>query len=323
MKPTLLILGAALCLQAGQTRAADPKDFSAQTHWVLSVDLRAAQASPLVNTLVGQMDAAKKADAERKLAAVKALFGVDLLKDIDQLVIAGNGNAEMGGVAYVYGTFDAQRLTTILAGSQKSYTSVDHSGFTVQSWQDEKENKQKCLSFAKPGLTLLSNSPAALSDALDVLAGKQAGLAPDSPIGAAFARGPLTLLSLHAFDVSSIVGQAPKAQMLKQAQALSLTVQAANAETLEAALSVTAATDETALQIHQAVMGIQALLLLQAQTKPEAATLASLAQITSKGRVVSVALKLPKSVIEKAMSERQARTAAAAAAAAPAPAAVN
>ncbi len=318
MKPTLLILGAALCLQSVQTRASELKEFPSQTHWVLRVDFKAAQASPLVNYIASQMDANKRVEAQNKLAAFKAIFGFDPLKDIDQLVIAGNGNAEKGGVAYIYGTFDAQRLTTILAGS-KNFASADHDGVAMLSWVDEKDNKAKCLAFAKPGLALLSSSPAALAEALDVLAGKQAGLAPDSPLSDAFARAPQNMLSLHAFDIAAIVGQTPKAEMLKQAQALSLRVQAVNADTLEATLSVTAATDETALKIHQAVMGIQALMMLQADAKPEAATLASLAQINSNGRTVSVTLKLPKAVIENAVAERQAHQTAAA----PVPAAVN
>lgn len=321
MKKTLLILGAALCLPAWQTRAADLKDFPSQTRWVLSVDLKAAQASPLVSFIVDKMDADKRLEAQNKLAAIKAMFGVDLVKDIDHLIIAGNGNAEKGGVAYVYGNFDTQRLTTILAVS-KDFASTDNNGFKMLSWVDDKDGKPKCLSFAKPGMAMLSNSQGALVDALDVLAGKKQGLAPDSPISDAFTRTPQTLFSVHAFDVAAIVGQAPQAEMLKQAQALSLSVQSVNADTLEAALSVTTATDETALQIHQAVMGIQALLLLQADAKPEQATLASLAQITSKGRVVGITLKLPKAVIEKTMNDRSARQAAVPAAApAPAPAA--
>lgn len=316
MKQALLILGAALCLQASQTRAADLKDFPSQTHWILSVDLKAAQSSPIMNYIVGQMEPAKRLEADSKLAAFKTIFGVDLLKDIDQFVIAGNGDADKGGVAYVYGTFDAQRLTSIIAGS-KNFTSTDCNGFKLLTWLDEKDNKTKSLSFAKPGLAMLSSSPSALSDALDVLAGKKTGLAPDSPLSVAIARTPQTLFSLHAFDLAAIVGQAPKAEMLKRAQALSLRVQSVNADTLEAALSITAATDETALQLHQAVMGIQALMQLQASTNPEVATLASLAQITSKGRALGVTLKLPKAVIEKAVRERQAR---ATAALAPAPA---
>ncbi|MEI7901346.1 MAG: hypothetical protein WCK89_13930 [bacterium] len=320
LKQTLLILGSALCLHAWQTRAADLKDFPSQTHWVLNVDLMAARASPMVNFIVDKMDAVRRQEAQKKLDAIKAMFGVDLVKDIDQLVIAGNGDAEKGGVAYVYGAFDTQRLTTILAGG-KDFASIDYSGFKVLSWLDEKDSKPKYLSFAKPGLAMLSSSSSALTDALDVLTGNKAGLAPDAPISDAFAPTSQAVLSLHAFDISAIVGQAPKAKMLQQAQALSLLVQTVDADTLEAALSVTTATAETALQIQQAIMGIQALMLLQTGSKPEIATLASLAQITSNGSTVNITLKLPKAMIEKAMNDCQARQAAATAA--PVPAATN
>jgi hypothetical protein len=319
-KRIVLAASALFCAQALQLHAADLKDFPAQTHWILNVDLKAAQASPIVRYVVEQIEPQKKADAQAKLTAFKTVFGVDLLKDIDQLIIVGNGNAEKGGVAYIYGTFDAQRLTSIIAGC-KNFASTECNGFSMLSWLDEKDNKSKCLSFAKPGLAVLSSSTAALTDALNAMAGKAPGLPPGSPLSGAFARSPQTVFSLHASDIASIVGQAPKAEMLRQAQTLALRVEAADANTIEASLSATAASDETALQLQQALRGIQALALLQADAKPELATLASLIQISGAGHGVGVTLKLPKSVIEKAVSARQARLNAAAPA--PAPAAVN
>ena len=321
LKRMMLAAGALFCAHAFPLQAADLKDFPAETKWVLNLDMKAAYASPMLNYVVSQIDPDKRQQAQNKLAAIKALFGIDLLKDIDQLIIAGNGNAEKGGVAYVYGTFDALRLSTILAGS-KDYTSVQHNGFTVLGWNDD---NQKYLSFAKPGLAMLSNSQTTLTDALDVLAGKKAGAAPDSAFKSAFARSGRELLTLQAVDVSSIVGTQPKAEALKQAQSLSLSVSAADAESLNAALSVTSVSDETALQIQQAFMGIQAIALLRSAEMPEPAALAALAKISSQGRTVGVTMTLPKSVIENVMRQRAARQAAQAAqtAAPAAPAATN
>jgi len=322
-KRSLAVAGALACVQAISSRAADLKDFPAQTHWVLTVDVKAAQASPLMTSLTEKMDPAKRQEATNKLAAVKAMFGVDLLKDIDQLVIAGNGDAEKGGVAYVYGKFDAQRLSTILAGT-KNYVSADHNGVVVQSWTDEKDNKQKCLAFAKPGLALLSNTQATLTDALDVLSGKKAGLAPGSPLSGAFERNGQNLLTLHAYGLSSIVGAAPRAEALKQAESLSLCVGTPGADALNATLSVTAGTEQTAQQIQQALLGIQAIAMLRATEAPESASVASQAKITCRNRTVDVTLDLTKDLIGNVLRARQARHATQGAdAAAPAPAKTN
>ncbi|HNX35920.1 MAG TPA: hypothetical protein PKM57_14915 [Kiritimatiellia bacterium] len=323
LKRILATAGALVCAHVFSSHAAELKDFPAQTHWVLTVDVKAAHASPLMNLIADKINMGKRQEADRKLAAVKAMFGVDLLNDIDHLVIAGNGDAEKGGIAYVYGHFDAQRLTTILAGT-KNYTSTDHDGIAVQCWLDDKDNKQKCLAFAKPGLAMLSNTPTAITDALDVLSGKKAGLSVNSPLKGAFARNGQDLLTLHAFALSTIVGAAPKAEALKQADALSLSIGTTGAESLGATLSVTATTEATALQIQQALQGIQAIAMLRAAEAPESATVATQAKITCKGRTVDVTLTLPRSMIESVLRAREERDAAQkAAAAAPAAAQVN
>jgi len=114
-KRITLAAGVLLCAQALTVQAAELKYLPADTKWVLNLDMKAAQASPILNDLANTIAPAKRQKAQAKLAAVKALFGVDLLKDIDSLVIAGNGNAQNGGVAYVYAKLDAERLATILA----------------------------------------------------------------------------------------------------------------------------------------------------------------------------------------------------------------
>jgi hypothetical protein len=311
MKRIVLAAGLLICTQAPLSRAADLNDLPSGTKWVLNLDLKAAQASPMINFAIDKIAPAKRREVQTKFAAIKALFGIDLLKDISQVVIAGNGNAEKGGVAYVYGVFDVDRLSTILAANQ-NFTTAQHSGFTVLGWKDD---SQKYLSFARPGLAMLSGSQTALTEALDVLAEKKAGLAADSSFKPALS-GKGSVLTVMAIDVPSIVGEQPKAQALRQAQALCLRVNASQSETLSAALSVTATSEETAVQIRQALMGIQALAQLRANEAPEQATLASLAKISGEGKQIGVTLDLPKSVIETAIREREAREAAKAAPAA-------
>ena len=316
-KRLVFAAGALFCAQTWTIFAADLKDLPAQTKWVLSLDMKAAQASPMLNFVIDKIAPDKRKEAQAKLAAIKALFGVDLIKDIDSLVIAGNGSAQDGGVAYIYARLDTERLSTILA-INSTFSSTDYSGFKLLSWLDDNDKKQKFCSFVKPGLTVISDKKECLLEALNVLAGNKSCLPADSALKQALS-GTDSVLTVMAMDVPSIMGEQPKAQALRQAQSLSLRVNASQPDVLSAALSVTATSNETAVQIRQALMGIQALALLRASEAPEQATLASLAKITGEGATVGLSLDLTKSVVEDAIRQREARQAAKAEAAAAAP----
>lgn len=313
-KRFLATAGALVCAQALMAGTASPKDLPAATKWILSLDLKSAQNSPLVSELIGKIAPAKRREAQAKLAAVKAMFGVDLLNDIQNVVIAGSGSADQGGVAYIYANLDAERLTTILAGNA-TFSSTDYNGLKLLNWVDDNDKKAKYASFVRPGLTVVSDRKETVTTALDVLSGRTAGLSSDSPLKSAFASDG-AFLTVMAVDVPSIIGEQPKGQALRQAQSLCLRVSAPQPDLISASLAVKATSDETALQIRQALMGIQALALLRAAEAPEQATLAQLVKITGEGTSVDVALDLPKSAIENAIRQRQEREAAKRAAAA-------
>ena len=315
MKPALAFAGALILASACRLCAIEARDFSDQTRWVLTLDLRAAHASPMLAFAADQIDAAKRQEAERKLAAVEAMFGVNLKKDIDHIVIAGNGDASKGGVAYVYGRFDAQRLTTILAGASE-YSTSNHHG---QRWRDDSDKKKKCMAFAKPGLALFADQAEPLAQALDVLAARRPGLPADTPLRAAFTPSAGDVLTLHATGLSEIVGAQPNAQALRQATALSLRIGTPDAETLKAALAVTATDNQTAQQVYQALMGIRALAMLRAAEEPETAALATQIGITCDGSAVQVAFGISKTQLQTALQNRKARLAAQPAPAANAP----
>ncbi len=306
LKRTLITANCLVFALVLSSYAVDAKELSGKTSWVLTADLKAANASPLIKFISEQIAPEKREQAEAKLASVQAMFGIDLLNDIEYIVLAGTGRAEKGGVAYAYGKFDQQRLTTILAGADK-YVSVQHEGMTVHSWFDKDDGKQKYVSFARPGLVLLADRQDLVKEALDVLAGRKAGLSADSPLSKAFQRTPENIISIYACGVSSIVGEEPKAAILKRAEGMALRIRASGEEALNADLSVTADSTETAQQIQQALLGVQALTLLQAAQSPESAALAGQAKITMDGKAVGVTLSLPKSLIEKTLRSYQER----------------
>jgi hypothetical protein len=311
MKAAVIAAGAlALALPLSQAaRAAEPGDLPAGTKWLVNVNVKAAQTSPMASYAVAKIAPAKRREAQAKLAAAKALFGIDLLSDVKEVLIAGGGSASSGGTAYIYASLDAERLTTILEANP-TFSSADQSGFKLLSWTDDSDKKQKFGAFARPGLTVISDRRDCLVETLDVLAGKRPGLSPSSPLSAAVKQSNTDFVTLMAIDVPAIVGEAPKAQALRQAQALCLRLSATQPETLSAALTVTATNAETAQQIRQALMGIQALALLRAAEAPEQAALAQLAKVSGSGSTVGVTLDVSKSTIEDFISQRAARAAA-------------
>lgn len=306
MKSAFAFTAALMLACACRLHAIEARDFSAQTHWVLMLDLKAVQASPLFSFVRDQIDADKRQEAERKLAAIEAMFGVNLKKDIDHIVIAGDGDASKGGVAYIYGRFDAQRLTTILAGAD-DYSTSNYHGTVIQRWHDKADKKTKHAAFAKPGLALFSDQAGPLVKALDVLAARRPSLPANTPLRAAFTPSPGDVLTLHASDLADIVGTQPTAQALRQAKSLSLRIGTPNAETLKTALAVTAADEQTAQQVYQALMGLRALAMLRAAEEPEAAGLASQIGITCEGSAVRMDFGITKAQLQTVLQNRKER----------------
>jgi len=306
LKPTFIMVACMALVPTVASYAVGVNELSENTKWVLAADFNAANASPLVKSITEQIDAEKRKQAEAKVAAIQAMFGTDLLKDIDYIVLSGAGSAEKGVAVYVYGKYDQQRLSTILAGAD-NYSSVKHEGTTVHCWMDKSDKKQKYLAFAKSGLVLLSDQQQVVKDALDVLGGRKPCLQSGSPLAQAFRRSTENIIGLYASDLSSIVGEAPQAAILKQAQGLALRIRVAGEEALNADLAVTADTAETAQQVQQTLLGVQAFTLLRAAEAPELATLASRVKITLEGKAVGVTLNLPKSIIEKTLQSYQTR----------------
>jgi hypothetical protein len=301
----LILAGLAAFAQAAPALAAEPKEFPAQNQWVLTLDVKAFQASPLWPFVLDRMEPGKRQETEQKYEAFKALIGADPLKSIDLLVLSGTGDVSQNGVAYVYGAFDEPRLTALLAGA-KSYASADVHGLNVQNWLDGETRKY--LTFARPGLILSSNSQTALTNALAVLRGDRPGMSADAPAAAAFARDGRTLLALHAGNVASLLGQGGMTDALKLAETLSLSIALPDADSLAASLSATAATDEAAQQLRQMLLGLQALGQIRAGAAPEEggaaqrlffSAFAKSAKISGEGRKVGVSLTLTRALVDE------------------------
>ncbi len=291
-----------------QVTATQLDTFVEQTKWVLALDLKAVYASPLLKFVAQQFDTGKQLQSEHQIETFDAMFGFNLKRDLNQVVISGTGNAEQGFVAYVYGRFDIQRIKMFLSRINGQISSNYH-GVVIYDWHDEKEDDRRCLAFPREGLALFSNQIGPLTNALDVLKKQQTGLSPDTALSKAVQATQGDILSLQAVDISSIVGSAIKTPVLQQAQALLLRIREPDAQTMQASLLVSTQDEQTAIQIQQALTGFQALAFLRASQEPEAAILASQLVITRKTKDVQVNVKLPKAHLQELLQKRSARLA--------------
>ena len=90
----------------------DARQFPSDAKWVLHLDLKALNGSPMGRFARESLGA----EAQRGLAALKAMSGIDLTNDVDSVVVCGKGDARAGGVLYAYGRFDIAKLTAIAEG---------------------------------------------------------------------------------------------------------------------------------------------------------------------------------------------------------------
>lgn len=299
----ILTLG---CLTERVARALTFSDLPASTTWVLTADMRAANESSLVKLIAERIGEETRKQAERKLAAIEALFGVDLVKQIDYLAIAGDGDAKESGVVYIKAAFDEPRLATIVAG-MAGYQALEHAGLKIHGWKEKSDGKSKYICFARPGLALFSERLSLVKRAVAVLAGEAVALDSHSSFAPAFQRSSESIISLYASGVAGIVGNNPQAAMFKQTDGLTLRVGTPDDESLCARLTLTAQSEDKAQQVHQALLGLQALALLRAADAPESATLAEQLRMEREGNDLGVRLALPKTLILEMLRSYQQR----------------
>lgn len=294
------IRAAILIFAATALHAAQPAvELPAATKWVLTLDLQSARQSPLMQTLAGSIPQAQRDEAAAKLASFKVLSGIDLTNDIQRLTLAGGCGTGTNTAAYIHGTFDIPRLTTILGGADH-FTRESYAGVELLSWKDK--DSAKYISFARPGLAVMAQTPEPIKAALDTLAGKAPALSAGSALAKTLVADGKSFLSLNATDVADLTAGNPQAAVLQQAQKLAFTLGAATPDALTAALTVETSSAETAQQLRQMLLGLQAVMQLQAAQDPDKAALANAIAISGADATVALSTALPKDLLTRLLA---------------------
>ncbi|MDD4017597.1 MAG: hypothetical protein PHV28_06590 [Kiritimatiellae bacterium] len=286
MKKMILVFFLTVCGVSAGWAQPDARHFPSDAKWMLHLDLKALNASPMGQFARESLGA----EGQRRLAALKAMSGIDLTNDVDSVVVCGRGDTRAGGLLYAYGRFDIAKLTAI-AGRGKEFQNKALGERSVLSWLDR--GKRANLCFIDPTLAVMSQEEALIQEAVARIDGQKPGPDAGQRFASILAHNTNRFFAFQATDLAALAGTNPNFQLFRQAEAVLLEIgQADGANGLDCALALKAPNAETAQQMNQAAMGLQALVMLQAAQNPGAAALAQGITVAVKDTYVTVNLSL-------------------------------
>ncbi len=266
-------------------------DIIADPAWVLHVDCAALKQTALGKALLVELD---KPEAQKKFAAIQAVFNVDPRKDLHGVTLYGATKAEPDGVVVAYADFDAARLVTLIEANP-DYQSSKHGAHTIHSWIDEKakaKNGVKLRSYGaiKGKVIIIGQKESRIAEALDVINKSKPNLTTSTQFARLGSNGEGGFI-IGAARKLDLPGNDPGAAVLKQAKTFWLNVRESQGCT-EVNLNLEAEDAEVAKQMSDVSRGLVALLSLQTE-KPEAVKLGQGITISQEEKTVTAKLSLP------------------------------
>lgn len=283
--------------------AVDLSSIPDSHRWVLHVDLQQALQGELGRWAE---DALADPTAAARVQLLENLSGIDLREDLHSLTVSGIDNQDREAVAQIRGSFERDRLTTLLAASE-GHRVTTYGEHQLHHWTDPKKQQPQHGTLIGDGLALVSGSESALKASLDTIGGKADSLADAG-----------TFADLADLDAAIIVGGAtaldgwkdlrPNAAMLRQVQSLRLVVDQVGTD-LSLAATVTAKEEAKAQQLQQVLQGLLALYVLgeQQAVDPAMQQLIQSLQVARDGSVVTVTTQVPVSDLRRLAEAHQAR----------------
>jgi len=277
----------------------NPADVPAEAAWFAHVDVDQLKATQVGKSVMEQLTTG---EADKKFAALQAVFNFDPRKDLSGLTVCGTGNKSY---ALLRGKFDAERLVTLLRANE-AYQATTQEGYTVHSWLDENKAKKKGPdkarmfgAFHASGAIVISEEAGVLTHALAVLDGKK-------PASAFKAPTPSGTVPFMVGTVSDLSGTDPKNAVLKLARGGTV-ILGEDGDRVKGRLAIETTDSATASNLLKVAEGMRSALLLNTEKDPRAAKLAGSASVALEGQTVSVQLDFPASEIAQAIREEAAK----------------
>jgi hypothetical protein len=300
MKALIASTAALAALFSGVLSAADPQLLNLvmpDVKVMADINVEQAKTSPFGQFVLAQVQ-------PQQLMQIAALTGFDPSKDVNELLVAGNGAAQHSGLALVLGNFNVTAISALIA-TQKVVTETYH-GVTIF------ENTQK-----EAGLAFLSSSIAAAGDLTNVKAAIDRVSAPS--ILPASLLGEIGQLSA-ANDAWALTTVPPSS--LKQAAAAPAipglgngaenvlgTVQSASAGVkFGTNVVMTAQAQADTAQNATAIAGLIQLLVNMAQLKaaeqPQVQALVKALTVSATGATINISLTLPSTQFQELLQPK-------------------
>lgn len=292
MKRMAMVSGLAVAMVAAAAALGAPlneRDVAADARWVVHADLANLKATSLGAHLLQTL---QEEPAERKLAAIQAVFRFDPRRDLDAVTMYGQDQNGDDGVALLRGAFDQNHVLTLLRAND-NYEAAAHGAHTVHSWVDQKASGAVRMygAFYDARTVVVGRSGAKVAAALDVLDGGAPSLAGSGQVVAG-QEPAVNGFFFVVVDLAAMAGARPEAAILKGARAASMEFTETAGQVL-ASLTVNAQDAQTAAQIQSAAQGMLALAALNQEQNPALAQLAQSIGVVLQDTAVVATLRQP------------------------------
>ncbi|MGA2273370.1 MAG: hypothetical protein ABSH00_07440 [Bryobacteraceae bacterium] len=302
MKASIASTAALAALFSGVLSAADPQLLNLvmpDVKVMADVNVEQAKSSPFGQYVLTQVET-------QQLTQIAALTGFDPAKDVNELLVAGNGAAQHSGLALVLGNFNVSTITSVIA--QQKVATETYQGVTIF------ENPQK-----EAGLAFLSGSIAAAGDLANLKAAIDRVSAPSilpaslmveiGQLSAANDAWALTTVPPSSLKPSATSPAVPGVG--NGAGSVLGTVQSASAGIkFGANVVVTAQAQADTPQNATAIAGLIQFLVNMAQLKaadePQVQALAKALTVSANGAAVNISLTLPSTQFQELLQPKAA-----------------
>ncbi len=291
-----LIIGCIGMISVGASAAPFPsRAIPSEARWWLHWDVEAWNRTVPGQTFLGLL---KQEEAERKLAAFKAVFGFDPRTDIAGITLCGAGRH---GAVILQGRFDRERILTLLKAAD-GYSETSTGNHVIYSWLDEKkkdkgngQRKRIYGAFHGVSTVILSEYESVVQMVLDTLDGRhpavQLARTDEAAVGG-FLYGMATELPAETRPNAHLPG----------AQNVRLWVGEIGGQ-IRCHVSATMASEEKAAQLQKVLEGLRAMAMLNAEQDPRAARWAQSLVVETSGSRISAQLEVPSEDVAQAIRE--------------------
>jgi hypothetical protein len=298
--PALLLALTCLAAPLAAATIAD-EPLPADRRWALRLDVQALLAGKVGATLRG---IAAQEPHRSRLAMLTAVSGLDPLRDLSAVTVAGADADESHVVILLRGAFDAGKLA-IIAGAAQDHRTVTAGSRTIHLWiSDEKKGaKTQAGCLAAPDLLVLAQNEEQIRAVLAVLDAPATGR-PALALPAGWQGAPIALAT--ASDLGTWAKAGPSSATLRQLRSFAARVDEAGDEVVLKA-QAQAVDEATARNLVNLANGLSSWVQLTRPGELDPGLIAALqgALVVQNGALVEATVRLPAAAVSSFIETHQ------------------